>query len=80
MITSIVDIAHGYNMPLWFYMNWKYIIFSLLILGLKQPDNDIDIFLGPFMNNMRLIWDKGMTLFDTYLKSLFNCMPCSFRL
>ena len=34
-----------YNLPLWLYMKRKFMMLSLLISGLKQPRNDIDIYL-----------------------------------
>ncbi|GAA0161782.1 hypothetical protein LIER_18018 [Lithospermum erythrorhizon] len=34
-----------YNLPPWLYMKRKYMMLSMVISGLKQPDNDIDVYL-----------------------------------
>ena len=55
-----------YNLPPWFCMKCKYVMLLLLILGPNQPSNDINIFLVLLIDDLRLMWDKGMTMFDTH--------------
>ena len=41
-----------YNLPPWLCMKRKYMMLSLLISGPKQPRNDIDIYLAPFVEEL----------------------------
>src|SRR4051812_35397240 len=38
-----------YNLPPWKWMKRKFIMMPFLIQGPKQPDNDIDVYLRPFV-------------------------------
>jgi hypothetical protein len=38
-----------YNLPLWLCMKRKFIMMPVLIQGLKQPGNDIDVYLRPLV-------------------------------
>ncbi|KAA0053344.1 hypothetical protein E6C27_scaffold27G00320 [Cucumis melo var. makuwa] len=44
---------------------------TLLIPGPKQPGNDIDIFLQPLIDDLKLLWD-GVEVYDVVSKSNFN--------
>ena len=46
-------------------MKRKYIMLSLLISGPKQPGNDIDVYLAPLVEDLRKMWDEGVSVFDT---------------
>jgi hypothetical protein len=37
-------------------MKRKFIIMPVLILGLKQPGNDIDMYLTPLVEELLLLW------------------------
>nr|GEY44140.1 hypothetical protein [Tanacetum cinerariifolium] len=41
-----------YNLPPWLCMKQKYIMMSLFIQGLRQPGNDIDVYLHPLIDDM----------------------------
>jgi Transposase family tnp2 len=41
---------------------------SLLILGLKQPDNDIDIFLALLVDDLSKLWRDNVRVYDAYMK------------
>jgi hypothetical protein len=45
-----------YKLPLWLCMKRKFIIMPVLILGLKQPGNDIDMYLTPLVEELLLLW------------------------
>jgi len=32
---------------------------SMMISGPKQPGNDIDVYLNPLIEDMKLLWDDG---------------------
>ena len=44
----------------------------MLISRLKQPDNDIDVFLEPFMEDMKILWEEGVKMMDAPLKKEFT--------
>jgi len=39
---------------------------SLLISGPKQPGNDIDVYLAPLIDDLKLLWREGVQAFDAY--------------
>ncbi|GKD06543.1 transposon protein, CACTA, En/Spm sub-class [Tanacetum coccineum] len=49
-----------YNLPPWLCLKRKYIMISLLIQGLKQPGNDIDVYLAPLIDDMKTLWGSGV--------------------
>ncbi|XP_074356133.1 uncharacterized protein LOC141695821 [Apium graveolens] len=61
-----------YNLPPWLCMKWKYIMLVLLVSGPKEPGNNIDVYLQPLIEDLNLMWDKGVTVFDSYSQSNFN--------
>ncbi|GJS34581.1 uncharacterized protein Tco_0532963 [Tanacetum coccineum] len=61
-----------YNLPPWLCMKRKYIMMSLLIQGLKQPGNNIDMYLHPLIDDMIDLWEKGIEIYDAYKKERFQ--------
>ena len=55
-----------YNLPPWLCMKRKFMMLSLLILGPQQPDNDIDIYLPPLIEDLKTLWDVGVEAYDVY--------------
>ncbi|XP_059669388.1 uncharacterized protein LOC132314558 [Cornus florida] len=45
---------------------------TLLISGPKQPGNDIDVFLEPLIEDLKELWEKGVEIYDSLTKSMFN--------
>jgi hypothetical protein len=41
-----------YNLPPWLCMKRKFIMMLVLNQGLKQPDNDIDVYLRPLVEEL----------------------------
>ena len=62
-----------YNMPPSMCMKQPYMILSLLIPGRYSPGNDIDVFLQPLIDDLKLLWEKGVSTYDAYGKETF-CM------
>ncbi|KAL4023167.1 hypothetical protein IC575_016917 [Cucumis melo] len=60
-----------YNLPPWLCMSKENIMLTLLIPGSKQSDNDIDIFLQPLIDDLKLLWDE-VEIYDVVRKSNFN--------
>ncbi|XP_024200594.1 uncharacterized protein LOC112203928 [Rosa chinensis] len=44
-----------YNLPSWLCMKRKYMMLTLLISGPKQPGNDIDVYLQPLIDDLKLL-------------------------
>ena len=44
-----------YNLPPWLCMKHKYVMLSLMILGPRQPGNDIDIYLTPLVEDLKML-------------------------
>ncbi|XP_021713692.1 uncharacterized protein LOC110681857 isoform X2 [Chenopodium quinoa] len=53
-------------------MKSRYIMLSLLISGPKQPGNDIDVYLAPLIEDLKLLWNEGVQMFDAYSKTNFT--------
>jgi hypothetical protein len=47
-------------------MKQKYIMMPVLIQGLKQPGNDIDVYLRPLVDELLLLWKEGVRVWDEY--------------
>ncbi|XP_031127589.1 uncharacterized protein LOC116029686 [Ipomoea triloba] len=62
----------AYNLPPWLCMNRKYIMLSLLISGPKQPGNNIDVYLAPLVEDLKMLWNEGVTVFDAYSQTNFT--------
>ncbi|CAM9000585.1 unnamed protein product [Rhodiola kirilowii] len=45
-------------------MKRKYMMLSLLISGPRQPGNDIDVYLAPLIEDLKLLWNEGVRTFD----------------
>ena len=45
---------------------------SVMISGPRQPGNDIDVYLSPLIEDLRLLWNEGIEVFDAYEKVNFN--------
>ncbi|XP_074298247.1 uncharacterized protein LOC141629085 [Silene latifolia] len=61
-----------YNLPPWLTTKSKYILFTLLISGPKQPGNDIDVYLAPLIEDLKLLWNVGVRVFDAASSSHFQ--------
>ena len=44
-----------YNLPPWLCMKRKFIMMPVLTLGPKQPENDIDVYLRPLVEEVLLM-------------------------
>ncbi|XP_031127661.1 uncharacterized protein LOC116029760 [Ipomoea triloba] len=61
-----------YNLPRWLCMKRKYIMLSLLISGPKQPGNDIDVYLTPLIEDLKILWNEGVAVFDAHSQTNFT--------
>jgi hypothetical protein len=44
----------------WLCHKRKFLLLTILIQGLKQPDIDINVFLEPLMEEMEKFWNMGL--------------------
>ncbi|XP_073526184.1 uncharacterized protein [Phyllobates terribilis] len=42
------------------------------LYGPKQPENDIDVYLAPLVDDLKLLWNEGVPMFDAYTNSNFT--------
>jgi len=43
-----------------------------MISGLKQPGNDIDVYLSPLIEDLKLMWDQGVEVFNRFSNETFK--------
>ncbi|KAL6533270.1 hypothetical protein OROMI_027382 [Orobanche minor] len=60
-----------YNLSPSLCMKRRYMMLSTLIPGPKQPGNDIDVYLAPLIDDLKLLWDQGIDVYDGYRKDNF---------
>ena len=60
-----------YNLPPWICQKQRYLLLTCIISRPKQPDNDIDVFLEPLMEDMKILWETGVTKMDASEKKKF---------
>ena len=46
-----------YNLPHWLCIKQKYIMLCMMIVGPRQPRNDIDVYLTPLIEDLRKLWE-----------------------
>ncbi|KAL9667653.1 hypothetical protein QQ045_002016 [Rhodiola kirilowii] len=61
-----------YNLPPKLTMKRRYMMLSLLISGPRQPGNDIDVYLAPLIDDLKLLWDEGVRTYDASRQEYFN--------
>ena len=45
---------------------------SMMISGLGQLGNDIDVYLNPLIEDLTKLWDKAVVVFDGYRNETFK--------
>jgi hypothetical protein len=61
-----------YNLSPSICMKRKYIMLSMMISGPRQPGNDIDVYLSPLIEDLRLLWEEGVDVLDAYSNENFK--------
>jgi len=61
-----------YNLPPWLCMKRKFMMLSMLIPGLKQIGNDIDVYLAPLIEDLKDMWNEGVEVYDGYMEESFQ--------
>jgi hypothetical protein len=60
------------NLPPWLMQKWKYILLTILISRSTQPGVDMDVFLEPLMEDMKILWETSVQMLDEYRKDSFT--------
>ena len=63
-----------YNLPPWLCMRRKHLMLTMLISGPKQPGYDINTYLAPLIDDLKILWEEGVQCFDAYKEEYF-CEP-----
>jgi hypothetical protein len=61
-----------YNLPPCLMQKQKYILLTILISGPTQPGVDMDVFLEPLMEDMKILWETGVQMLDEYHTDSFT--------
>ena len=61
-----------FNLPPWLCHKRKYLLLTILIQGPKQPGIDIDVFLEPLLEDMQILWNEGVRMWDEYRQEHFT--------
>ncbi|XP_024199865.1 uncharacterized protein LOC112203073 [Rosa chinensis] len=67
-----------YNLPPWLCMKRKYMMLTLLISGPKQPGNDIDVYLQPLIDDLKVLWDGVERVYDAVRGEYFTLRAALF--
>ncbi|KAL4033416.1 hypothetical protein IC575_006503 [Cucumis melo] len=65
-------IATIYNLPPWLCMRRKYLMLTMLISGPKQPGYDINVYLAPLIDDLKLMWEESVQCFDAHRNERFT--------
>ena len=60
-----------YNLSPLLCMKRKYMMLSMMISGPRQPGNDIDVYLNPLIDDLKLLLEKGVDVYDSYSQDFF---------
>jgi hypothetical protein len=62
-----------YNFPPWLCMKQKFIMMPVLIQCPKQPDNDINVYLRPLVEELLQLWqNEGVRVWDEHKQEEFD--------
>ncbi|XP_073219724.1 uncharacterized protein [Cicer arietinum] len=61
-----------YNLPPWMCMKQPNFILSLLIPGPKGPENKLDVYMQPLVEELKELWEIGVKTFDACKKESFQ--------
>ncbi|XP_062074976.1 uncharacterized protein LOC133778967 [Humulus lupulus] len=61
-----------YNLPPLLVMKRRYTMLTLLISGPRQPGNDIDVFLAPLIDDLKILWNGVEGCYDRYKDEYFT--------
>ncbi|GLT44932.1 hypothetical protein SLA2020_188050 [Shorea laevis] len=60
-----------YNLPLEMCMRPEFAFLTRVIAGPKSPGKNIDVFLRPLIEDLKMLWSNGVETYDSYHKQNF---------
>lgn len=63
-----------YNFPPWLCMKAEYSMLSLLIPGRDSPGNNIDVYLQPLIEELKVLWNLGVETYDASTNQTFQML------
>ncbi|KAK9050828.1 hypothetical protein SSX86_030202 [Deinandra increscens subsp. villosa] len=61
-----------YNLPPWLALKERYIQIPLIIPGPKNPTHNLDVFLQPLIEELKLLFTDGIETYDAYRMNNFQ--------
>ncbi|XP_071699508.1 uncharacterized protein [Rutidosis leptorrhynchoides] len=61
-----------YNLPPWMCMKKPYFMLTLLIPGPSALGNNIDVYLEPLVDELKMLWNHGVETYDSSTNSNFQ--------
>ncbi|XP_058733241.1 uncharacterized protein LOC131604843 [Vicia villosa] len=61
-----------YNLSPRLCMKRKYVMLSMMSSDSRQPGNDIDVYLSPLIDDLKVLWEEGVDVFDAHSGEQFN--------
>ena len=55
-----------YNLSPRLCVKRKYMMLSMMISGPRQHGNDIDVYLNPFVEDLKMLWVDGVEIFHAF--------------
>ncbi|KAL4037029.1 hypothetical protein IC575_000612 [Cucumis melo] len=62
----------AYNLPPWLCMERKFLMLTALMSGPNQPGNEIDVYLVPLIDDLKILWHDGVECYDAYQDQCFR--------
>jgi tnp2 family transposase len=60
-----------YNLPPWMCMKTPYMFLTVIAPGPNNPRQNIDIYLQPFIKELKILWIDGILTYDVYMRQTF---------
>ncbi|KAK9063103.1 hypothetical protein SSX86_016973 [Deinandra increscens subsp. villosa] len=61
-----------YNLPPWLALKEQYVQLPLIIPGPKDPTHNLDVFLQPLINELKMLFADGIETYDAYRRNNFQ--------
>ncbi|KAI3745705.1 hypothetical protein L6452_08111 [Arctium lappa] len=61
-----------YNLPPWMCLKESYVKLALVIPGRKSPGQNLDVFLRPLIDELKMLYEEGVVTYDAYRRNNFT--------
>ena len=65
-------IVTPYNLPPWMCIKDEYMFLSIIVPGLRNPKEKLDVFLQPLIAELKQLWEVGVETYDISTKKNFQ--------